>query len=71
MTLHLLGLKYNNMSKTAGIINYLEGLTAEEIAAGPGTRGQVLVVFKEDGERVNEKLVDTVEEAELLKNEWE
>ncbi len=59
------------MSKTAEIINYLEGLTAEEIAAGPGASGQVQVIFKEDDREVEQKFVDTVEEAELLKNEWE
>ena len=59
------------MSKTAKIINLLEGLTAEEIAAGPGTSDQVQVIFEEDGKEVEQKFVDTVEEAELLKNEWE
>jgi hypothetical protein len=59
------------MSKTAKIINLIEGLTAEEIAAGPGTSDQVQVIFEEDGKEVEQKFVDTVEEAELLKNEWE
>ena len=59
------------MSKTAEIINLIEGLTAEEIEAGPGAWGQVLVIFKEDDKEVEQKFVDTVEEAELLKNEWE
>jgi hypothetical protein len=59
------------MSKTAEIINHLEGLTAEEIEAGPGASGQVQVIFKEDDREVEQKFVDTVEEAELLKNEWE
>tara|TARA_Y100001951_G_C11170643_1_gene200050 strand:+ start:469 stop:648 length:180 start_codon:yes stop_codon:yes gene_type:complete len=59
------------MSKTAEIINLLEGLTAEEIAAGPGASGQVQVIFKEDDREVEQKFVDTAEEAELLKNEWE
>ena len=59
------------MSKTAKITNFLEGLTAEEIAAGPGTSDQVQVIFEEDGKEVEQKFVDTVEEAELLKNEWE
>jgi len=59
------------MSKTAKIINYLEGLTAEEIAAGPGASDQVQVIFEEDGKEVEQKFVNTVEEAELLKNEWE
>ena len=59
------------MSKTAKIINLIEGLTAEEIAAGPGTSDQVQVIFEEDGKEVEQKFGDTVEEAELLKNEWE
>ena len=59
------------MSKTAEIINYLEGLTAEEIAAGPGASDQVLIIFKEDDKEVEQKFVNTVEEAELLKNERE
>jgi len=59
------------MSKTTKIVNFLEGLTAEEIEAGPGAWGQVLVIFKEDDKEVKQKFVDTVEEAELLKNEWE
>ena len=59
------------MSKTAEIINLIEGLTTEEIAAGPGASDQVLIIFKEDGKEVEQKFVDTVEEAELLKNEWE
>ena len=59
------------MSKTAEIINLIEGLTAEEIAAGPGAWGQVQVIFKEDDKEVEQKFVDTMEQAELLKNEWE
>ena len=59
------------MSKTTKIVNFLEGLTAEEIEAGPGASGQVQIIFKEDDKEVEQKFVDTVEEAELLKNEWE
>ena len=59
------------MSKTKKIVNFLEGLTAEEIEAGPGAWGQVQVIFKEDDREVEQKFVDTVEEAELLKDEWE
>jgi len=59
------------MSKTAEIINLVEGLTTEEIEAGPGTFGQVQVIFVEDGKEVEQKFVDTVVAAELLKNEWE
>ena len=59
------------MSKTVEIINLKDDLTAEEIAAGPGASGQVQVIFKEDDKEVKQKFVDTVEEAELLKNEWE
>jgi len=31
----------------------------------------VQVIFKEDDKEVEQKFVDTMEEAELLKNEWE
>tara|TARA_Y100001951_G_scaffold62366_1_gene49815 strand:+ start:310 stop:510 length:201 start_codon:yes stop_codon:yes gene_type:complete len=64
------------MAKTATIRDHKEGLTAEDLLL-TGTGGQVEVIFYEDDEEGNpieaktEPMVDTIEEAEVLKTAWE
>ena len=58
------------MAKTATIWDHKKGLTAEELLL-TGTGGQVQITYSTDEIEVNREMVDTVEEAEIKKAEWE
>ena len=59
------------MAKTATIRDHKVGLTAADLLL-TGTGGQVEVIYYEDDvEAKIAKMVDTVEEAEVLKTAWE
>ena len=58
------------MAKTATIWDHKEGLTAEELLL-TGTGGQVQITYFTNSSEVNREMVDTVDEAEIKKAEWE
>ena len=58
------------MSKTAIIVNFLEGLSDSQ-KAEIGSSDQVMIKLRETDERTKIEFYDTVTQAETRKTEWE
>ena len=59
------------MAKKAVITNYLETFSDEQKSL-MGTTGQIRIDrYDDDGKNIEWKFVDTVEQAETIKSEWD